>query len=483
MRKNYWLLFILLSISAFSEAQIDEYERFKQQVQGNYEGFKQQAEHSYSDFMRQAWERYEQFKMDPVPQEAPKPIVAPVATPQPIPQRPDNEPLGSLKPKDSPLIHNVPSADPQPVVKPLPDEPASLLELHVECFGVPCTLSAEPKIFTRPKGYTTHQIADYWDSMEATPNDAFWFSVTKTVTDFGLNDWGLYRLLESAALRQGFSQSDANLFCFYMLRSHGYDVKIALEDDNPALLMCFDCTIYRLTYIEKEGRKYHVVTQRGASGLFMPNDWGDKTALKPMSLKLTTPLNIGDKYLTRQLVFANDGMKVEVPYNPAHQRFYNDMPMSDIASHLFASMPVKTENALRKAFEERVKKMSKVELVSDMLHFVQKSFDYQTDEQQFGEEKYFYPEELFAYPYCDCEDRSALFIWLVLHFTDYDAVGLYYPGHEAAAVSFGDDITQGDKVTFKGKNYLICDPTYMGASIGQCMPQFKKVTPEVMPRP
>ena len=115
------------------------------------------------------------------------------------------------------------------------------------------------------------------------------------------------------------------------------------------------------------------------------------------------------------------------------------------------------------------------------MNFVQTAFDYKTDEQQFGYEKYFYPEEVIAYPYSDCEDRSALFAWLVSNYTDAKVVGLQYEGHLATAVCFGEDTDiEGDMFSYAGKRYYVCDPTYINASIGMTMPQFKDKMPKII---
>ena len=37
----------------------------------------------------------------------------------------------------------------------------------------------------------------------------------------------------------------------------------------------------------------------------------------------------------------------------------------------------------------------------------------------------------------------------------------------------------GDGYMYKGKAFYICDPTYSGASIGQCMPNYRNVKPIV----
>ena len=116
-----------------------------------------------------------------------------------------------------------------------------------------------------------------------------------------------------------------------------------------------------------------------------------------------------------------------------------------------------------------------------MLNFLQTAFAYKIDEQQFGREKYFFPEEVIGLPFSDCEDRSALFAWLVQHFIGYDVIGVLYNDHLATAVCFGDDAQlEGKSVMFNGKRYMVCDPTYGNAAIGTVMPKFANAKYEIV---
>jgi hypothetical protein len=117
--------------------------------------------------------------------------------------------------------------------------------------------------------------------------------------------------------------------------------------------------------------------------------------------------------------------------------------------------------------------------VNFLLRFVQTAFEYKTDEEQFGREKPFFPDETIYYPYSDCEDRAILFSYLVRSLLHLDVVGLYYPNHIATAVRFSKK-NDGDAIEYQGKLLTICDPTYMNADIGMCMPQFKNVQPKVI---
>jgi hypothetical protein len=46
---------------------------------------------------------------------------------------------------------------------------------------------------------------------------------------------------------------------------------------------------------------------------------------------------------------------------------------------------------------------------------------------------------------------------------------VYYPGHLATAIHFTNDV-RGDYLMLNGRRYTVCDPTYIGASIGMTMP-------------
>ena len=90
-----------------------------------------------------------------------------------------------------------------------------------------------------------------------------------------------------------------------------------------------------------------------------------------------------------------------------------------------------------------------------------------------------FANETLYYPYSDCEDRSLLYATLVKDLLGLDVVLLDYPEHIATAVKFNDDI-EGDCVLINNEKYLICDPTYIGADIGICMPQYREIGAQVI---
>ena len=114
-----------------------------------------------------------------------------------------------------------------------------------------------------------------------------------------------------------------------------------------------------------------------------------------------------------------------------------------------------------------------------MIDFVQSAFKYKVDDEQFGQERTLFANETLFYPFSDCEDRSLLFATLIRELLGLKVVLLDYPEHIATAVRFNQDI-EGDYMIINGEKYLVCDPTYIGADIGNCMPMFQEVAASVI---
>ena len=114
-----------------------------------------------------------------------------------------------------------------------------------------------------------------------------------------------------------------------------------------------------------------------------------------------------------------------------------------------------------------------------LLNFVQTAFEYMTDQEQFGYERPLFADEMLYYPYADCEDRAILLSVLIRDLLDLDVILLNYPAHIATAVKF-DAPVAGNYFTVDGDNYVVCDPTYIGASVGDCMSRYIGAKAEVI---
>ena len=89
--------------------------------------------------------------------------------------------------------------------------------------------------------------------------------------------------------------------------------------------------------------------------------------------------------------------------------------------------------------------------------FTRSAFNYKTDENHFGRSKPMIREEVFYYPYSDCEDRVAVFFGLVKELLNLPMLVIAFPDHLTIGVALDQPI--GPAIRHKGKKYYICDPT------------------------
>ena len=183
----------------------------------------------------------------------------------------------------------------------------------------------------------------------------------------------------------------------------------------------------------------------------------------------------------RDLSFEYGGNKynIEADYEKARVDFLDTYPQLDLEVYFASEVGETAESPLLQQLASEMKDMSEQDAVNFLLRFVQTSFQYKTDDKQFGKENYLFPEETIFYPYSDCEDRSVFFAWLVRRLLGLEVVGLNYPGHVATAV-YLESGAVGDHVTYNGKRYTVADPTFINATAGMTMLEYKGTKPDVI---
>ena len=174
-----------------------------------------------------------------------------------------------------------------------------------------------------------------------------------------------------------------------------------------------------------------------------------------------------------------ENVKVSVAPNTNLMDFYTEYPHSDWNYYSQASLSSSVKRDLYPVLKSIIEGETQIEAANILINFVQTAFEYKTDDEQFGYERTLFGDELFHYPYSDCEDRSVLFSILVRELLGLDVVLLHYPGHLATAVNFTEQ-AEGSFMTIDNKMYFICDPTYIGANVGEVMPQFRSVPAEII---
>jgi len=114
------------------------------------------------------------------------------------------------------------------------------------------------------------------------------------------------------------------------------------------------------------------------------------------------------------------------------------------------------------------------------MRFTRYAFLYQTDENNFGKEKRLSPEQTLFSKYSDCDDRAALFFYLVKEIYNLPMIALLYPTHISMAVQFDKPV--GKSIVYNGEKYSVCEPTPQNQDlrIGQISANLQKVSYEVV---
>lgn len=472
LRANCILLF--LCFSQMAQAQTDKfrkaYEDFQKQAKTNYEDFRSKANRQYAEFVKDVWKQYKVMPAIPKPKDEDKPPVV----------IKDEE---RHKPKiDKPLpIKNTvtpPTPEPQPVpVAPIREQP-NPVEKHVT-FVV---YGTEMKVrFNDDQRFTLadcseRTIADAWQLLSEKGYNNTIRDCLELRINRHLSDWAYLNMLDKMAEACLGKGNAATLLMAFVYCQSGYQMRLA--ETGGKLLMLFGTkhSICGKNYFEIDG-----------INMYPFHGDADKIRVCSASFPQEKPLSL---LITKEQIFAVDksaeraltskrytDMQVKVCVNKNLIAFYNDYPTSILDFNfmtrwaMYANTPLEktVKNSLYPALKEKVKGKSQLEAIERLLNWVQTAFVYEKDDKVWGGDRAFFAEESLFYPYCDCEDRSILLSRLVRDLLGLKTILVYYPGHLAMAVCFTENV-KGDYIMLKGQKYVICDPTYINASVGETMP-------------
>ncbi len=298
---------------------------------------------------------------------------------------------------------------------------------------------------------------------------------------YALNDWAYFILLEKAAGNIfPDNKNQSNMLLWFMLLRSGYDAKLAYLDNKSTIMFPSRQDLYHINYLNMDGTNYYMREYLGEPLInTYKNNYPGATRI--IDFNIYHPINLSNSTSIRpiDISYKGEDYHFDLAYNPYIIDLYNDYPVADMEVYFNASLTAQAKDALSENLLPVLENMTEIEAANFLLYFTQNAFEYQIDETQFGQERFLFPEETIYYPYCDCEDRSAFYAYLVKEFLKLDIIGLEYPWHIATAVKFNDEIT-GDFVTFEGADYIVADPTYINAPVGRSMPQYRNKEAKVI---
>jgi len=478
-----FLLLGMLFIPFFASAQGDDkrnnfqkdFNDFKSSIDQQFDNFVQHNDSVFVQFLTQSWKEFIGVQNEvPAP---PKPVQQPKVSDPVIPDFPDKKDST----KETPAS-NIEQLIPVPIDS-VPKKAEAIATTAGSSsflfYGSEITIPVSETGLPVLNSLTNEGIVRFFTKAA---KSSHLNAVTKTSRENSiqckLNDWGLASLLMTAAQKLYSTQNEQILFTWYALIRNGFNAKVGYNKERVYLLLPAIQKVYTVSY-NINNISYYLFdfdvpsTQAKLLTIYEADYPGNKTDFS--FLMLETP-QLGNQYMTKTIDF---GSSFDLKLNKNLIDFYNNYPTCEL--NVFFAAPL-SEAILRQLdvyFNPLLKNKNDDERVAFLLNFVQRGIKYQTDQEQFGREKYLFAEETLFYPAADCEDRAILLSKLIRHFTKLETIGLLYPEHVSLAVTI-TNVPDCKYFTHKNKRYYNCDPTYLGALCGAIMPRFLNSEPELI---
>ena len=496
MSNNYKILaclFCLIIGMIFTFSTInaqDVFEEWQKQQQEEMQKFKDEQDREFMDFLEKEWKEFQLFQ-GLVADKTPKPIKAPMADSITHKQFPDTNIIKDITiPKSTPLprVIDIPRGKKEVELKDTLIPPDAMIGklLHFTFYDLPLSISYDESLEEIVSTDISEKtIASFWETISNPEYESCFEQAQNYKEQMRLNDWGYCILLyEIGKVIFQDSKNYANLFIWFMLTKSGYEARVGYNEKEVYLLLPSEQIFYNLPYFTSENKKIYVIpfdSKITNLGSLFTYDGNYPGADKLINLMISKSPNIKDNIIKKEFKFSyrDKEFTINGKYNKYTVDFFKKYPHTNYEVYFNAPLSPVAYSSLITELKPILQGKSEAEAVNILLRFIQTAFDYKTDDEQFGMEKCLFSDETIFYPYSDCEDRSVFFAYLVKKILGLEVIGLDYPGHVATAIKFHTDI-DGDYIVFQENKYIVCDPTYINANVGMCMPEFKKIMPEII---
>jgi len=342
------------------------------------------------------------------------------------------------------------------------------------------------------KTATATEVTQFYSSISSGNYTALISSLKAYREKYNLNDWIYYQLIRKTA-EQISPKADNyfryTLYKWFLLNKCGYDARLAVGNNQVIFYVRNDEDISDIPFFMIDGKKFVCLNYHDYGKLFKQAD-----AYKPVKISIPEATNAFSYKVTRMPDFKPESYQekdLEFSYrqtiyhfklkvNEDVQTIFKNYPVVDFESYFNIPLSKETYSSLIPTLKENLKRMDQKKGVDYLMRFTRYAFLYEDDSENFGQEKRNAPEQTLLNKYSDCDDRAALFFYLVKEIYNLPMVALLYPTHLTMAVQFDKPI--GDFIIYNGKKYSFCEPTPQkeNLKIGQVSSHLKNIKYEVV---
>ena len=358
-------------------------------------------------------------------------------------------------------------------------------------FGVPTSVpyasSITPSLDGEP-GKTS--IRSFWQAMAKQDYSPTLEGVQAQREELGLSDWGYYvylrnlgdQLYQKNGLASG--SNAATLWTWFMMMKSGYAVRVGYRDDNVFLMLPVDRQIYNRPQMYLNDQRYYLMVEGGGGSLrTYEGQHEEADQVLRLDQRILPALEGSTKQRSASFSYDGERYTIEFSYDTAVLAYLQAFPNVELSVLFEAGASPVAQTSLSESLRPHLEGRSPRQQLTFLLRFVQFATEYKRDRENFGEERFLFPEESLAVSASDCEDRAVLFAYLVRTLLDREVVGLEWPSHIATAVRVGEGLEAASEdrtLTVDGATYIMADPTYIGSSLGMEMPLVENKDPDII---
>lgn len=308
-----------------------------------------------------------------------------------------------------------------------------------------------------------------------------------------LNDWLYYQLVRHTA-QQLAPKADNyyryTLYKWFLMVKSGYDAALSIRNDQLLFYVYSSDDISDIPYYNKDNRQYvclniHDYAKAAKEQAYVIHsvEIEEPGATNPFSYKITRlPEYNAAMYDNKEISFPykNRNYHFVIKLNPQVKSIFSNYPVVDYASYFNIPLSDETYKSLVPMLKENMKGMKMKKGIDYLMNFTRYAFLYEDDQSNFGKEKRMGAEETLLSSASDCDDRAALFFYLVKEMYNLPMIAIMYPTHITIAVQF--DKPFGQTIDYAGKKYSICEPTPQAThlAVGQIAPKYRQMAYSVV---
>lgn len=456
---------------------------FNQNRANNFNDYRQKLNAEYVSKTREKWKDFNSFRGLTLPDKDAKPV-SPINMSEEDARRDRQDNQLNIDGVINPIRNN---GSPSPIspVQEVPDNSPQYLTFSY--LGTALQVRKPQGGNVNLSGTSENAVADAWERLCDPRFNNLIIDCVRLRSSLKLCDWAYLMMLQ--ALGNSFCSTNANeatLLMAYIFSQSGYKMRLGQSGGKLQMLYASQHNVYNTPYYNCDGEKFFAMSKDSGQIQINSARYPKEQSLslwvanEPQVSFTATPV----RTLTSKRY---PEMSVQVSENKNLMLFFNSYPTSEVGGNfmtrwaMYANTPIcqESRSELYSQLRRFIDGRSQLEAVERLLNWVQTAFVYEYDDKVWGGDRAFFPDETLFYPYCDCEDRSILFTRLVRDLLGLKCILIYYPGHLASAVCFTEDVS-GDYILQNGSKFVVCDPTYIGASVGHTMPDMDNTSAKVI---